>query len=104
MDKKNVYAGNLNGDFFSLNKNTGELNWQIQTKGIINTTPLITNDFIVQPNVDKKVLFINPSNGTIENAIEFDRRTKLTPVLYDSLLFLGSDRGILHAYKCYGIN
>ena len=104
LDKENVYAGNLNGDFFSLDKNTGKLNWQIRTNGIINTTPLITNDFIVQPNVDKKVMFINPSNGTIENTIEFDRRTKLTPVLYDSLLFLGSDRGILHAYKIYGMN
>lgn len=104
LDKSNVYIGNLNGDFFSIDKNNGKLNWQVKTKGIINTTPLITNDFIIQPNVDKKVLFINPQNGEIKNTIEFERRTKLTPVLHDSLLFLGSDRGILHTYRYYGSN
>lgn len=103
FDKEKIYIGNLKGKVFALDKNSGDKVWEITTHGIINTTPLITKNMLIQPDVNKKVHLINSSNGKIESAIEFDSRTKLNPVFYDGMLYLGSDRGIIHAYEVYGV-
>jgi outer membrane protein assembly factor BamB len=103
FDKEKIYIGNLEGKVFALDKNNGNKLWGIETNGIINTTPLITKNMLIQPDVNKKVHLINSSDGKIESAIEFDSRTKLNPVYYNGMLYLGSDRGIIHAYEVYGV-
>ena len=104
MDDSKIYIGNLGGNLFAFDKNNGKKIWEISTLGVINTTPLITRNMIIQPDVNKKVYFLNSSDGEIEKTLAFERRTKLNPVFYDSLLYLGSDRGIIHAYYVYGNN
>ncbi len=98
-DENNIYVGNLSGEVFSFNKESGAINWKIKTGGLINTTPLLTKTILIQPDVNKKIFLINSENGKIENTLDFDRRLKLSPVIYDSLLYLGSDRGVIHAYQ-----
>ena len=104
MDDSKIYIGNLGGNLFAFDKNNGKKIWEISTLGVINTTPLITRNMLIQPDVNKKVYFLNSSDGEIEKTLAFERRTKLNPVFYDSLLYLGSDRGIIHAYYVYGNN
>lgn len=94
-----VFIGNLAGRIYSVNKTTGKLIWKLDTKGLINTTPLLTKNFLIQPDYNKKVLIINTITGDNIKSMEFDRRVKLTPVYYDEILYLGSDRGQIHAYK-----
>ena len=102
LDESKLYIGNLLGEIFALSKDDGQKIWQINTKEMINTTPLITKNILVQPDVNKKVLFIDVASGKIEKTITFDRRSTMNPVFYDGMLYLGCDRGILNAYKVEG--
>ena len=101
-DDLKIYIGNLKGKIFALDKNNGKIIWEVNTQGIINTTPLVTKNMLIQPDVNKKVYFINTASGTIEKSLSFDTRTKLNPVIYDGMLYMGSDRGIIHTYQVYG--
>ncbi|MDQ7818509.1 MAG: PQQ-binding-like beta-propeller repeat protein [Melioribacteraceae bacterium] len=104
FDSEKLIVGNLSGRIFAVNKNSGEKIWMVDTKGLINTTPMLTKTFLVQPDNNKKVYMINASLGIIVKTYEFDRRVKLTPVLYDGMIFLGSDRGQIHAYQTFDMN
>lgn len=99
FDNKNVYAGNLAGGFFALAKDSGNLLWKIKTKGLLNITPLVFNNFIVLPDQAQKVHFIDKQNGQITKSMNFESRVKLSPVYTDNTLFLGEDRGNIYAYK-----
>lgn len=103
-DGSKIIVGNLAGDIFCVNKFDGKLMWKISTNGVINTTPLLLNNFLIQPDLNKKVLFIDVQTGKIEKTYEFERRVKLSPVLYDGILYLGSDKGIINAYKTVSKN
>jgi outer membrane protein assembly factor BamB len=104
FDSEKIIIGNLSGKIFAVKKNSGDKIWMVDTKGLINTTPMLTNTFLVQPDNNKKLYMINASLGIIVKTYEFDRRVKLTPVLYDGIIFFGSDRGQIHAYQTFDMN
>lgn len=98
-DNSKIIFGNLAGDIFCLNKIDGKLIWKTRTSGVINTTPLLFKNFLVQPDVNKKVYLISTVTGKIEKTYDFERRVKLSPVYYNGILYLGSDKGMINAYK-----
>lgn len=99
VDDSIVIASNLAGDIYSINRKNGILNYSIKTGGMASATPLIFDDNIVVPLVDKKIMLINKKMGTIVSQISFERRIKTTPIFYDNILYIGSDRGLIHAFK-----
>ena len=94
-----VIIGNLGGELFSLNKSNGKLNWKASTDGVLNATPLLSKNLIFLPDFNERLHLVNIKNGNIEKTYEFEGRTKLTPVYYFNLLFIGYDNGILRAYE-----
>lgn len=104
FDDRKIFAGNLSGNIYCVEKSSGKKIWNTKTDGVINTTPLLTNSFLVQPDYNKKVYMINQVNGEIVKTYEYERRTKLTPVYSEGIIYLGSDRGIIHAYKTFNQN
>lgn len=103
FDDNKVIVGNLSGKLFSLNKETGKKIWTYDTNGSINTTPLLTKTVLIQPDANKKVHLISPSLGLVFRTLEFDRRVKLSPLLRGGILYLGSDRGNIHAFRTFSI-
>ena len=99
VDSENVYVGNLQGNFYSINKKTGNKNWQTNFGSVLNSTPLVTNNKIILPDVLFAVHLLNKSNGEIIKSIELEGRAKLSPVYYRNLLFIGYDAGIIRAYE-----
>ena len=99
VDNSNVYIGNLAGKFYSIDKNTGQKKWQIKTDGLFNTTPLVTNNILIAPDFNKKILFIDKIKGIIQKTMQLNGRVKLSPVIYKNTLFIGYDRGKLEAYE-----
>lgn len=99
FDDTNVIIGNLSGSLFSLNKSNGKLNWQNNYGGLFNASPLLTNNRIIIPDLFKAFYIIDKNSGELKKSFPLDGRAKLTPVLYDSTLFIGYDRGILRAYE-----
>ena len=98
-DKNSVYVGNLAGSFYAFNKVNGKLLFKTESEGLFNAAPLVFNDYIVQPNLNEKVLIINKSNGDVQKTITFERRVKMTPVYYDGIIYFGADRGQIYALK-----
>jgi outer membrane protein assembly factor BamB len=99
IDDKNVYFGNLEGEFFSLNKSDGKQNWKIKFPGLLNATPLITENMILLPDILFAVHMIDKNDGKILKSISFEGRAKLTPVIHNNVLFLGFDDGVIRAYE-----
>jgi len=103
FDNSKIIVGNLGGRIVAVDKKSGDKIWSINTKGVINTTPILTKTFLIQPDFNKKVYFLNAATGSIVDTIEFDRRVKLSPVIDQGMLFLGSDRGQIYAYKTFDV-
>lgn len=97
-----IYAGNLSGRVICLDKFSGKEIWKLETGGIINTTPLLLEDYLLQPNVNKHLDFIDAKSGRLAKRMGFDTRVKMSPVYYDGILYLGTDRGNISAYSKAG--
>ena len=99
FNNTDLFVGNLKGELLSLKKETGELNWKTATGGLLNATPLITENIIVLPDLDRSFHLIDVQNGEIISTTWLDGRSKLSPVIYNDLLYIGYDNGILRAYE-----
>jgi len=98
LNESQIMIGNLAGDICCLSSDTGIMLWKLTTGGVINTAPLLTKNFLIQPDYNRKIYFIGPQTGKIEKTLDFEGRVKLSPVWYDGILYLGSDKGKLDAY------
>ena len=99
LDDKNIYFGNLNGDYYSLSKYDGSLNWHTQSNGMFNATGLAFENYLLQPDVNKSLLIINKSNGVIKNRVSYEQRVRMSPVFYRDMIFVGIDHGEIIAYR-----
>ncbi len=99
FNDKKVFAGNLNGTVYCLNINDGKLVWKTETGGVINATPLLFRNILVQPNLFKKVDLINTENGEIEKTIKFEKRVKSSPLYNTGMIYFGTDYGEIFAYR-----
>jgi len=90
---------------YSLNKSTGEKNWEIKVKGIFFVRPIIIQDSILvmnstDPFSDKwgMLYFINLERGEVINEIHLENATESSPIFYNDMILIGGDDG-LYALK-----
>lgn len=96
---KSVYVGNLNGDVYSVDFENGSVRWVNNYGGLINTTPLLFNNVLLQPDLRKKILFINPGNGKLIKSIATEARPRMTPVYFKNKIIFGIDKGRILIYE-----
>ncbi len=94
-----VFVGNLKGELFSIDKSTGKLNWRTNTRGVLSSSPLLTDNFIILPDLNEAYHFIDIKTGEIKNTYVMEGRGKLTPVIFNDVLYIGYDNGIVRAYE-----
>jgi outer membrane protein assembly factor BamB len=92
-----IFIGNLRGELYKLSRD-GKQIWKMNTEGLLNVTPILTNEYLILPDANKKVYFISRDTGEIVNSITLDGRVKLSPVINKNLLFIGYENGNLKAY------
>ena len=92
-----IFIANLNGDVYKLNRD-GKQNWKKGTEGLLNITPVLTNNILILPDANKNIFFISRDNGDILDSLVLDGRVKLSPVIKNNLLFIGYEKGMLTAY------
>lgn len=97
-----IYVSNLSGLVYCVDKFTGRKKWIADTKGVLNTTAILFNDYLVQPDQNKKLHFIDISDGKITKSMKFDYRVLTSPMFYNNKLFIGIDRGYFYAYRSAG--
>lgn len=98
-DDSSIYFGNLKGELFKLNIPDGNLIWTSIVDGNLNITPAVTDNFLIVPDQNKQIHFVNKFTGAITKDIQFDGRSKLSPAIRDSILYIGYDNGNLEAYE-----
>ncbi len=98
FDESSVFVGNLNGDLYSLNIQKGSVHWILKTGGLINTSPIVFKNLLIQPNQKKQVDLINKFDGKIMESIIFDGRCRTTPFYYNGKLFLGIDKDDVYCF------
>ncbi len=101
IESENIYLGNLNGELFSLNAEDLKLNWKLVTDGVLNTSPLVTPDKLIVPDLNRKIYFVDKKSGSILQTYHLEGRVKHTPVIVDGMLLVGFDNGIIKAYEMY---
>ena len=84
---------------YSINKKTGKQNWHTDFNSVLNSTPLVTNNKIILPDVLFAFHLLNRTDGRLIKSIALEGRAKLSPVYYRNLLFIGFDAGIIRAYE-----
>lgn len=94
-----LFVGNLRGELICLDKQTGSEIWSSGLGGMLNTTPAVFNDFLLQPDNDKTLWFIDYKTGKTVKKMKFDGKLKTIPVYKDGTLFIGYDRGIIEAFN-----
>ena len=99
VDNENVFFGNLAGYLYSLNRADGKLNWKTKFRGVLNATPLLTENRIVVPEVFFSFHLVDKKDGSIIKDFYLDGRAKYSPVYYKGILFIGYDNGNLSAYE-----
>jgi len=99
FNETHIIVGNLKGELFSIKKETGKLNWRTNTKGVLNASPLLTENIIILPDLNECYHFIDVKTGDIINTLLLEGRGKLSPVIFNDVLYIGYDNGILRAYE-----
>ena len=65
IDSSTVYIANLRGEIYALDINSGRKLWKIETEGLFDATPVITSNYLIVPDQNKKYLFISKQDGKI---------------------------------------
>lgn len=65
IDKKNLYIGNSLGFVKSISKKTGKQNWSYKTKSALFSRPAVSDDVVIVPTADKRLLWLDKKSGKI---------------------------------------
>ncbi len=65
LDKDNFYIGNSLGEFKSVNKNTGKINWSYKTNNSLFSRAVIGKRNIIVPCSDKRLIWLDKKTGML---------------------------------------
>ncbi|MCI0532297.1 MAG: PQQ-binding-like beta-propeller repeat protein, partial [candidate division Zixibacteria bacterium] len=90
-----MYRGDVRNTGTAEGKVSSQLDliWKFKTGGGIIATCLVTDRIVVVGGLDKKLYFLDPKAGQKLRVLSFSGSISGTPVLKDSLLFFGTQRG-----------
>ncbi|MGE3798967.1 MAG: PQQ-binding-like beta-propeller repeat protein, partial [Thermomicrobiales bacterium] len=96
-----VYVGNTGGQFYAFDASSGEVIWQIETGGAVFSTALVAGDLVIVPAADSSisgsVIAFDRVTGTEKWRYPIGDQVFSDPVLYDGVVYLGTDDGFVHA-------
>lgn len=71
-DEQNIYFGSGDGNFYSLNQKTGDLNWKFKTGADIYSTAALVNGIIYFGSYDGQFYALNAKDGSLKWAFRTD--------------------------------
>ena len=76
---------------FSLRASDGYLNWEFDTKLLINQDPMIINDELMIITEVGKIFFLDQLKGIMLNSIEIDGRVMFVEKIDESKILVADD-------------
>ncbi|MDX1699721.1 MAG: PQQ-binding-like beta-propeller repeat protein, partial [Melioribacteraceae bacterium] len=98
-DEALVFVGNLGGELFAISKSSGEIIWSYNSGGLINTSPLVLGNIILQSNLNSTLDILDKEDGTLLEKMEFSSRVRTAPIYYRDRIILGIDKGEVMCYN-----
>jgi outer membrane protein assembly factor BamB len=106
VNNNTVYFGNAGGDFFAIDKKTGQLRWKYATGKAIHSSAACQGGRIYFSDNGQTVYCLKESNGQLLWKVKMGEKRAYpwrydyfysSPVLYDGKLFIGGDDGFFYA-------
>lgn len=100
VDATTVYFGHSNTSVYALDRETGDIKWEIQTNGINRSSPALgTGNLLFIGSYDKHVYGISKSDGKIVWKFATKGAIHSSPAIEGSTLVIGSDDGSVYALE-----
>jgi eukaryotic-like serine/threonine-protein kinase len=96
---ENVICAGVNGKIYSLNMNTGDINWQYETKGTITASPVLNNNKIFIGSYDTFFYCIDANKGEVLWKYQFDERIRTTAVIWKNYIVVANDDKSIYCFK-----
>ena len=71
----------------------------MDTEGLINTSPLVFRNIILQSNQFKKLDLVDKETGEIINTINYNSRCRTTPIYFKERVIVGIDKSEVLCYS-----
>ena len=91
------YFGSWDGNIYSLDSDTGDINWKYQTNWGVVTTPAISDGLVFAGSLDNNFYAINKETGELDWSFICKSAIHSSPVVYGEYVFFGCDDGKLYA-------
>ncbi|HJP40934.1 MAG TPA: PQQ-binding-like beta-propeller repeat protein [Dehalococcoidia bacterium] len=94
-----AYFGDLSGRVYSLDINTGILNWTSDLGDRIKASPILLGELLLVVDRSPTVHFLTPATGDRVNSVPLDAKTVRAPLLVtgDTVLVLSTDGKLFRA-------
>lgn len=90
-------AGYYNGTMYCLDKDSGNLVWQYQTKGPITHSAAIVNNKVVFGSADHHIYAVNTTDGSLAWKFKTGKSIQNAPCINNNTVYIGSGDGNMYA-------
>jgi outer membrane protein assembly factor BamB len=103
-DRGALYFGANNGRFFSVDSSDGKINWSIETRGEVKSTPVLIENLVCYTDWGAGFDCIDLDSGRITARATLEGLSQVSPSYSakHGALFTGDSKGFLHAFKTGG--
>jgi outer membrane protein assembly factor BamB len=102
VDADFVYFGDSEGNLYSVNKVSGELNWQVSFKGAFDSKLVLVESTLLAVSDDGQLLAVDVSDGSEVWQTEIGKMSRSeydynisSPTIHDGKAFIGQENGDL---------
>ncbi|WP_372368935.1 PQQ-binding-like beta-propeller repeat protein [Candidatus Uabimicrobium sp. HlEnr_7] len=94
---KFLYFGSENGNFYALDKNTGEEIWKFSTGGFISSSPLVNEHLCYFGSSDSKLYCLNRFSGELIWSFVAQGSIFCSPAYQDEVIYFGDLKSYFYA-------
>ena len=94
--KDNIYFGSTDGNFYSLDLNSGYMRWVFRTNGAINSIPYADDTLVYIGSNDGRVYAVDREDGKEKWSFQADSTVQSTITRYRDTIVFVSDQGHAH--------
>ena len=100
LDSKHVYFGNSLGEVKAVDLQTGKELWKFKTKASLFSRPAVTNDYIIIPTSDKRIIWADKETGRIIRENDSNGPYVADGIIANGLLYQGGYK----KFECWNTN
>ena len=97
----NVYLGTLDGDYLSVNINSGTINWKKHDKdnGSIFSSAIVSDKNVVFADRNGRITVLSRITGKKMSEYKMKQGIDSSPVSTGNMIYIGSDEGLIIAFN-----